>query len=95
MDIVSLIINLLSGAAGGNIAGAAMPNQNLGGIWNTVIGILGGGLGSTLLQTLGVTNPATLTDISSILANIGTSGVSGAVLLIIVSLIKNGISKKV
>ena len=48
MDL-GLIISLLSGAAGGNIAGSLMKNNSLGTLWNSVVGILGGGLGSTLL----------------------------------------------
>ena len=30
MDIISLIINLISGAVGGNIAGALLKDQSLG-----------------------------------------------------------------
>jgi uncharacterized membrane protein YeaQ/YmgE (transglycosylase-associated protein family) len=42
MDIVSLIIQLVSGAAGGNLAGKAMPSLNLGTVGNSIAGILGG-----------------------------------------------------
>ena len=30
MDMTSLIVNLISGAVGGNAAGAAMPDKSLG-----------------------------------------------------------------
>jgi uncharacterized membrane protein YeaQ/YmgE (transglycosylase-associated protein family) len=39
MDIVTTIISLISGAVGGNIAGAAMSQKNLGPIVNTVTGL--------------------------------------------------------
>jgi len=42
MDIVVLIIQLLSGAVGGNIAGSLLKNYSLGTMWNSVVGILGG-----------------------------------------------------
>jgi len=55
MDIISLV----SGAAGGNIAGALLKNFSLGTLGNSIAGIGGGG------------------------------GIGGAILLIIVGLIKN------
>ena len=54
MDIVSLLISLLSGAVGGNIAGAVMQERSLGTLGNSLVGILGGGLGATVLQALGI-----------------------------------------
>lgn len=104
MDIVNLLISLISGAAGGNIAGAALPEKNLGGIANTIIGLLGGGVGDFILKALGVLATTTATsaaggtgselDIASILANIGVSGVSGGVLTAIITLIKDAMQKK-
>ena len=41
MDILSLIIQLLSGAAGGNIVGSVMKNQSLGTVGNSIAGIIG------------------------------------------------------
>lgn len=106
MDIISLIISLISGAAGGNVAGAAMPEKNLGAIANTVIGLLGGGAGDFILKALGVLSSGAATaanapatgagdlDIASILATIGVSGVSGGALTAILALIKDAIQKK-
>src|SRR5262249_42075920 len=50
MNLVSLLISLLSGAVGGNIAGSAMPDKSLGTAGNSLAGIFGGGLGAVLLQ---------------------------------------------
>ncbi|MEY2608109.1 MAG: hypothetical protein QOH31_5963 [Verrucomicrobiota bacterium] len=43
--IINLIIQLLSGAAGGNIIGNILKQYNLGPIGNSIAGIVGGGLG--------------------------------------------------
>ena len=104
MDIVNLIISLISGAVGGNVAGAAMPEKNLGPLINSIVGLLGGGVGSFILSALGIlaaTNAtgtpeaaATGFDLSTLLANIGVSGVSGGVITAIVALLKDAIQKK-
>jgi uncharacterized membrane protein YeaQ/YmgE (transglycosylase-associated protein family) len=52
MDITSLIIEAVSGAVGGNVAGAAMKEKSLGAIGNSIAGIVGGGLGGTILQSV-------------------------------------------
>jgi len=44
-EYLPLIIQLVSGAVGGNLAGSLMKNLSLGSLWNSVVGILGGGLG--------------------------------------------------
>ena len=79
--IVELLISLVSGAVGGNIAGAIMNDKSLGTLWNSVVGILGGGLGGSALGLLGI-------DAAGIIGNIAASGVGGAILLFIVSLFK-------
>lgn len=97
MDIVSLLISLVSGAISGNVAGAAAPDKSLGTVGNSISGLIGGGLGGYLLQALGILAHATASpetaasnlDISSILANVGSSGVGGALITVIAGLIKN------
>ena len=83
---MELIISLLSGAVGGNIAGALLKKFSMGTLWNSVIGILGGGLGAQLLGMLGI-------DIGGIIGNIAGSGVGGGVLMIIIGLIKSAMKK--
>jgi uncharacterized membrane protein YeaQ/YmgE (transglycosylase-associated protein family) len=90
MDLIGLLISLISGAVGGNIAGAAMSDKSLGPLGNSIAGILGGGIGGALLQAAGVlTQSGGGLDIGSITGNIATGGVGGAVLLAIVSLLKS------
>ena len=53
-SIVPLLIQLVSGAVGGNIAGGLLKNLSLGKVINSVVGILGGGLGGMILKMLGI-----------------------------------------
>jgi uncharacterized membrane protein YeaQ/YmgE (transglycosylase-associated protein family) len=52
MNIISLIIEAISGAVGGNVAGAAMKENSLGTLGNSIAGILGGGAGGMILQSI-------------------------------------------
>ncbi len=95
MDMVSLLISLVSGLLGGNISGSTMKENNLGTVGNSVAGLLGGGLGNVLLHALGVLGTGgTELSFSSILSNIGASGLAGAVLPLIVSHIKSYMHKE-
>ncbi|MBN1439343.1 MAG: hypothetical protein JW929_08045 [Anaerolineales bacterium] len=94
MDIVGLIIALVSGAVGGNVAGALMKDKNLGLLWNSVAGIVGGGLGGWLLNLIvpGLAGGGGL-DIGSILGQIASGGVGGGIIMVVVALIKQAIKK--
>lgn len=89
----ALIVHLIGGAIGGNAAGALLKKFNLGTLWNSVVGILGGGLGGQLLASLGIGGADAGMAIGSIITNILSSGVGGGVLLTIVGLIKSQMAK--
>jgi uncharacterized membrane protein YeaQ/YmgE (transglycosylase-associated protein family) len=95
MDL-GLIIQLISGAVGGNVAGSLMKDANLGPVLNSIVGILGGGLGGQLLAMLGVggAEAAGSMDIASIITQVAGGGIGGGVLLAIVGLIKNAMAKQ-
>lgn len=96
MDL-GMIIQLISGAVGGNIAGSLMKNASMGTALNSVIGILGGGLGGQLLGMLGMGSAVAAgggMDITSIISQIAGGGVGGGVLLAIVGMIKNAMAKQ-
>jgi uncharacterized membrane protein YeaQ/YmgE (transglycosylase-associated protein family) len=84
--IVNLIINLISGGRGGNIAGALFKKLSLGLIGNTLAGVVGGGLGSQILAQLGAGG-------GGMVGSIAGSGVGGVVLMAIIGLIKQAMSK--
>lgn len=89
-----LIIQLISGAAGGNIAGAAMKENSLGMLYNSIAGIVGGGIGGQLLAAI---MPALAggggMDIGSIIGDIASGGVGGGVLMVVVGMIKKAMAK--
>jgi hypothetical protein len=95
--IINLIIQLLSGAAGGNIIGNILKQYNLGPLGNSIAGIVGGGLGGQLLNMIlggGAATAATAggLDIGSIVEQIAGGGVGGGVLVLIVGIIKQAIA---
>jgi len=96
MNIVSLIIEAISVQFGGNVAGAAMKDNSLGTMGNSIAGIVGGGLGGTLLQTVMGTAAAGggSLDLTTILSNVAGGGVGGAILMAIVGIIKNKMAAK-
>jgi hypothetical protein len=98
MDIATLIINLISGAAGGNVAGSLLKDKSLGNLWNSIAGAIGGVGGGALLQALlpaiGAIAQGGSLDVGSLIGQIAGGGVGGGVLMIIVSLIKSALAKK-
>ena len=96
MNIISLIIEAISGAVGGNVAGAAMKENSLGTVGNSIAGIVGGGLGGTILHAVmgGTAAPGGGMDLTSILTNVAGGGVGGAILMAIIGIIKNKMAAK-
>ena len=97
MDIVSLIIQLLSGAAGGNIVGSVLKNLNLGTVGNSLAGIVGGFLGGNFLGPLIGPGAAAVAggglDIGSIIGQVVSGGAGGGILMAIVGLIRSVMAK--
>jgi uncharacterized membrane protein YeaQ/YmgE (transglycosylase-associated protein family) len=92
MDTTSLIINLISGAVGGNAAGAVMPDKSLGTLGNSLAGIVGGGIGGTILQAIVPALAQGGGDLGSIVGNILGGGVGGGLLMVIISFIKKAMA---
>ena len=95
--LIPLLIQLASGAAGGNLAGSLMKNLSLGTLWNSVAGIAGGGLGGTILSMLGMGMGPEVADgamnASSIISSLAGGGVGGGALMAIIGLVKNAMNK--
>jgi hypothetical protein len=94
-SIISLLLSLVSGAAGGNVAGALFKNLSLGTLWNSVSGIIGGGLGAKILGGL---IPALAVgsgglDIGSIIGQVAGGGIGGGALMAVISMIRTAMAK--
>ena len=94
-SLLPMIIQLISGAVGGNLAGSLMKNLSLGTVGNSIVGLLGGGVGGQLMGMLGMGGAAASSglDIGSILSTVAGGGVGGGVLLAIVGMIKKMLAK--
>jgi len=92
--LVNLIIQLIAGAVGGNAAGAGLKDYSLGQIGNTIAGALGGVGGGQLLTALlpVLAGTAGNVDIGSVLGQAVGGGVAGAIVTIVVGLIKNAMA---
>ncbi|MGH8435206.1 MAG: hypothetical protein ACRERX_12170 [Pseudomonas sp.] len=91
--LLPLIIQLISGAIGGNAAGSLMKDSSLGTLGNSIAGILGGGLGGQLLGMLGAATATGGMDLSSVIGSIASGGVGGAVLMAAIGLIRKALTK--
>jgi len=83
-----LIIQLIVGALGGNAAGALLKKFSLGPLLNTVVGLIGGAGGANLLDKLNVNLG------SGFVNDVAGAGTGGAILLVVVGLIKSVLGKK-
>ena len=88
-QIISWLISLIAGSAGGNIVGALLKNRSLGPMLNTVLGLAGGSVGKLL--------PSLVPTIGSLIGGAepgnyagfgGLSAIIGALLPLIVSFLK-------
>jgi hypothetical protein len=95
LAMLELIIGLLSGAVGGNLAAKVLPRFDLGTLWNSAAGILGGGLGASIIAMLlgsaapegAIASDAAVT-LPGIISAVVSGGVGGGVLLAIVGVIR-------
>ncbi|PZF75487.1 hypothetical protein DK847_18405 [Aestuariivirga litoralis] len=97
MDIVSLIVQLIAGAVGGNLAGKANAKFDMGGAANSIFGAIGGVvLGQIVERVTGgavtADQAAAATqgmDIAGIISSLVGGGAGGAVLSAVIGALKN------
>jgi hypothetical protein len=91
-DIINLLIQLLSGAVGGNVAGSLSERGGMGAPGNTLAGALGGGIGGQILAALlGLASARTAgggLDIPGFVSQLLAGGLSGGVLTAILNMIR-------
>jgi uncharacterized membrane protein YeaQ/YmgE (transglycosylase-associated protein family) len=92
-EYLPLIVQLVSGAVGGNIAGSLMKKSSLGTLWNSIVGILGGGLGGQILGMIGLGVGGGEMDLGGILSSVAGGGVGGGVVLALVGMVKKAMAK--
>lgn len=80
MDLTAVLVQLIAGAVGGNAAGLANKAKSLGPLINTILGALGGLGGGQLAG--GTIGGGTATEV-------GASAIVGALLPLIVGMLKN------
>jgi hypothetical protein len=90
--LMSLFIQLVAGAIGGNAVGAAMKDISLGSLGNTVAGAIGGGVGGPILAALiPMLSGATAggVNLGSLAGQAVGSGVAGAIITAFIGVVKN------
>ena len=91
MAYLPQIISLLSGAAGGNVAGSLMKGSSLGTLGNSIAGIAGGGLGAGILGMIPGMDLGSASEglnVASILGSVASGGVGGGAVMAIIGLVK-------
>ncbi|MFZ9030726.1 MAG: hypothetical protein EP302_05925 [Bacteroidetes bacterium] len=83
-EYLPLIIQLISGALGGNLAGKLFPGISLGALGNSISGILGGGVGGWLLSMMGLVELEAGMGLSSVLGSIAGGGVGGGLIMAVI-----------
>src|SRR5262245_22614752 len=95
--LVALIIQLVAGIIGGNAAGASLKDYNLGTLGNTIARAIGGAGGGQILQALmpPLAGPAGGgLDVGSIVGRLVGGGASGAILTVIIGLVRHMMTGK-
>jgi hypothetical protein len=87
-------VQLIGGAAGGNVVGALLKNADLSAILRTVLGAVGGVGGGQLVMWLGILQKV-LGDSGggNFVGNAGASAIGGALLTAVVGIVKQSMNK--
>jgi len=94
--MMGIIISLVSGALGGNVAGALMKKFSLGTLGNSVAGIAGGGIGGSILSMVGAGGAAATgggLDVGSVVGSVATGGVGGGALMAIIGMVRSAMGR--
>ncbi len=90
--LISLLVQIISGAVGGNLAG--MTKQSLGTGLNTFLGGVGGLVLGQIVSALTGTPGGEALDVAAVGSNIVGGGVGGLVLTWVVGFIKSKMAAK-
>jgi hypothetical protein len=90
IDLIPLAVQFASGAAGGNLAGSLFRSLNLGVLGNSLAGLIGGGIGSQLVNTslgLAATTATSGLDPGTLLAQASGGSIGGLLMTLLVGLL--------
>ena len=90
--LISLLVQIISGAVGGNLAG--ITKQSLGTGLNTFLGGVGGLVLGQIVSALTGTSGGEAMDVATVGSNIVGGGVGGLVLTWVVGFIKSKMAAK-
>ena len=76
------LVSLLCGAVGGNVGGALFKKLSLGPVLNSIVGILGGAGGMTLMDKINATTG------NEYVNQVGGGAVGGTVLMVVIGILK-------
>ena len=96
---MDLLISLIAGAIGGNIAGGLVPRLDTGLLVNSLLGVIGGAVGGYVLGFLGVGGLAQTApydaalDHTALVTEVAAGGIGGAVCLLLAGLLRNMVTR--
>jgi hypothetical protein len=92
--LINLMVQLLAGVIGGNAAGAAFKDYDLGMLGNTITGAIGGGVIGQALQALlpSLAGGSGGLDIGALLGQIVGGGAGGVILTVIAGFVKSAMA---
>jgi hypothetical protein len=92
-NLLPLLIQLIGGGAGGNIAGSLLKNLDLSRLMQTILGVIGGVASGQAVDMMGVLEQVLgAGGAGGLLGNVGVSGVGGAILTILIGLLKKSLA---
>lgn len=102
MNWAAILIPIISGVIGGNVAGSSLKKFSLGPTGNSFVGLLGGAAGAIILGMIGgagvdsipLTSQAGTINMSALVAAIGSGGIGGGVLMSVVGVLREKVLKK-
>ena len=96
--MAGLVLQMIAGAVGGSVIGAALKQYDLGIIGNLIVGIIGGGIGAQIFGALlgggeasAVVGPDGF-DVGTLIVQFASGAFGGGVLVLITGIIKDNIS---
>ena len=92
--MISIVVSLVTGAIGGLLAGYLVKKISLGEISNALCGIVGGGIGGSVLTAFGFSaGPSGTLTLPAVIGSVASGLVGGGLVLLAVGLIMQLIRK--